>query len=155
MVTGILCLVIVAGIILNNGCKKKESGYLELPMIEKPCLNDMLFIQSQVNFADTLTISNFDISDSYYTRDGKHFEIFIYEKVDKLKEIKFPQFTTCLGVNKIIGKGVPFRGSNIPPNCNFFFLLNQDSTIIFVDSLNKVDCRKRQPNMIYFPQMEK
>jgi hypothetical protein len=153
--TGILYLAIVAGIILNNGCENKKSGLKELPMIEKPCLNDMLFVQSQINFDDTLTINDFYISDSFFTRNSKHFEIIINEDFNKLMKIKFPQLTTCIGVNKFIGKGSPYYSSNVPPNCNFFFSIKNDSTIMFSDSLKTIFCIKREPKMIYFPQMEK
>lgn len=155
IITGILYLVIVAGIILNNGCKNKNSDYIELPLIEKPCLNDMLFVQSQINFDDTLTINNFYISDSFFTRNGKHFEIKINERVSELKKIKFPIFTTCNGVNKTIGNSVIYNQSIIPPNCNYYFVLNEDSTIIIDNVTGIIHCRKRQPNMIDFPELEK
>lgn len=145
----------MAGIILNSGCESKKSGYKELPLIAKPCLNDMIFVQSQVNFEDTITIKKFYISDSFFTRNGNHFDIKINERVSELRSIKFPIFTTCNGINKTIGNSLLYNHSNIPPNCNYYFLLNKDSTIIIDNTTGVIHCRKRQPNMIDFPELEK
>ncbi len=101
----LLFLVILGGITLNS-CRfntdasnnensttiedtiKAEVMNLEkIVLIDKSCNSDFIFIQSEVNKFDTVTIYDFILSKSFFNKDEQLFSIIINDKLDVVKRI--------------------------------------------------------------------
>lgn len=169
LVTGLLFLVILVGIILgsckfgtkesdnftgnhNNGKNSKtQEELINLELIEKNCNSDYVFIQSEINEIDTITILNFKLSSSFYSKDSSMFEIVISNHIEHVKDIIYPHITICKDGTKTIGRSALYNNSYIPKQCDFFYTIDDSSYVFnFTNNSNTILCFRRPPNMSDF-----
>jgi len=128
---------------------KDENKFIVLNLINKKCVSNFIFVQSEINEIDTLTIFNFELSKSFYSIDSAVFNIKIDDNLNHLKKIIFPNFTICQNGVKVIGRPAPYASGYIPENCNFFYRIDSTYRIYFANSL-EINCIKRPSNIADF-----